>query len=73
MSIWSFCDDLDMPEVGYCLSDDFWTNNLFEIHDWFKEQGFGRWIADRVVLVPKDKRAFFLLRWEPQAGDLDRY
>lgn len=70
MSIWSFCDELDAPELGVCNDQQFWNRNYLELSNWFLGQGVDGIFGERVVFVPLAHRSLFLLRWEGNIGDL---
>lgn len=67
MSLWSFCDDLDAPELGVCASMEWWSKNKFEVMEWFEKdgKGVGAVISDHMIFVYPNQRTLFLLRFGP--------
>jgi hypothetical protein len=65
MPIWAFCEDLDEPELGVCLSMDHWDEHEAEIRAWFRNEGkeIGSIFGERVVWVKQNKRSMFLLKF----------
>lgn len=63
MVTWSFCDDLDTPEIGVCMDSNYWHTNYYEMLHWLQENDAGGLIGDRVLLIYEDKRTLFLLKF----------
>ena len=65
MSLWSWCDDLNTPELGYCLNNTWWDLNKYEVHSWFQNEGkgVGGVVSDHLIFVYPNQRALFLLRF----------
>jgi hypothetical protein len=67
MALWTFCDDLDTPELGICLSMDWWDKNGNTVKEWFQNEGegVGSVVSDHMIFVYPNQRTLFLLRFGP--------
>lgn len=67
MGNWSWCDDLDTPELGFCTDIKWWDKNRDEVHLWFQNEGkgVGNVVSDHLIFVYPSQRTLFLLRFGP--------
>jgi len=67
IALWRFCDDLDTPELGVCISMEWWTKHKHEVMEWFLNdgKGVGAVISDHMIFVYPNQRTLFLLRFGP--------
>lgn len=65
--LWSFCDELDTPELGVCSSMDWWNKNRTIVMEWFENEGkgVGSVVSDHLIFVYPNQRTLFLLRFGP--------
>lgn len=65
--LWNFCDDLDAPELGVCVSMEWWQKNNQAVMEWFQNEGkeVGGAVSDGLVFVHPNQRTLFLLRFGP--------
>ena len=69
----SFCDDLDAPELCVIMDMDWWLKNKSEIVAWLREQGHQMQTGlgmdlGMMLVVPDEVRPLFILKFQSFTG-----
>lgn len=60
-----FCDELNAPEIGVILDDQWWQENQTEIIEWCTQQGISdAMFSNRMIYIADPHvRTCFMLKW----------